>query len=159
MKTVSFIFFGVMLLTYAIPWVKVAEEEYAPGQLVIPYGKYVLRAFNILKKDENSPPSLQDVMTYEKSLQYLDTPPNEGGPNNQITFELMFYAMVATCVVLFIPLKIFHIIGYLLSLSTDAAFLLAMFFLEKKTIDKISYGLYGNLGASLVFLILTFIIE
>lgn len=154
----GFIFFSVIVLTYALPWVKVAEEWYAPGQLVIPYGKYFLTQVGILKPNSDSPPTIGDVFVYEKSLRYLSSPPEEGGPHNQITFELMAYAMLAVIFVLIIPLRLFKIIGYLLSIATSLAFLAAMFFIEGKAFDSLSFGLYANLGLSLIFLLLTFIL-
>lgn len=155
---IGIILYGIIILTYALPWVKVTEEWYAPGQLVIPYFKYFLTQANILKQTPDSPPSIGDVFVYEKSLRYLSSPPEEGGPHNQITFELMAYAMLAVAVILLIPLKLTRVIGYLLSLASSGAFLLAMLFLEGKTIENLSFGLYSNLACSLIFLIATFFI-
>ena len=91
--------YAVILLTYALPWSKVGEVYYSPGQLVLPYIKYFLTSVHILASNENTPPSIGDVFVYEKGLRYLGAPPSEGGPNNQITFELMGYAMAAVFIV------------------------------------------------------------
>ena len=150
---IGIIFYGIIVLTYALPWVKVAEEWYAPGQLVIPYAKFFLTQAGLLKQTPDSPPSIGDVFVYEKSLRYLSSPPEEGGPHNQIPFELMAYAMLAVAFILLIPLRIFRIIGYLLSITSSAAFLVAMLFIEEKTLQNLSFGLYSNLAFSSIFLI------
>ncbi|OHT02112.1 hypothetical protein TRFO_07314 [Tritrichomonas foetus] len=155
---IGFIFYAILALTYAFPWVKVADEWYAPGQLVIPYLKFFLTQANIIKRTEESAPSIGDVMVYEKGLRYLGAPPSEGGPHNQITFELMAYAMVASALILLVPLKFFRVIGYLLALASSAAFTLAMFFIEGKLVTDLRFGLFANIGASLVFLIASFFI-
>ncbi|KAH0790669.1 hypothetical protein GPJ56_005410 [Histomonas meleagridis] len=153
------IFLGVIILTYALPWVQVGEEQYAPGQLVIPYLKYALKKIGIMKTDFNTPDSIDNIFIFEKNLRYLATPPSEGGPRNQITFELIFYAMVITIILLIVPLRITRILGYLVSLASTSAFLLAMFFLENKTIESINIGIWANLICSLVFMVITFFVK
>lgn len=155
---IGILFYGAIVLTYALPWVKVADEWYAPGQLVIPYAKFFLTKAGILSQKEDSPPTIGDVFTYEKSLRYLSSPPEEGGPHNQITFELMSFSMLAVCVLLLVPLRIFKVISYISAIATDLAFAAAMLFYERKDIKELSFGLFSNIGCSLVFLILTFIL-
>lgn len=153
---ISLIFIGIMVLSYALPWVRVGEENYAPGQLVIPYAKYALSQFGLIKNDPTIASRISDIFVSEKNLRYLDAPPSEGGPRNQITFELIFYAMIITLLLLIVPLKVTRIVGYLLSLASSAAFLLAMMFLENKTIEDINVGLYSNFVGSVIFLAITF---
>ena len=156
---IGFLFYAVIVLTYALPWVRVSDEWYYPGQLVYPYLKFGLTQIGIFKHTEDSPPTIGDVMVYEKSLRYLGAPPEEGGPYNQITFELMAFAMIAVLVILLIPLKFLRIIGYLISIASASAFSLAMIFHEQKPFDALNYGIFTNIICSFIFLIITFLLK
>ena len=145
--------FGVMVLTFAMPWVKVADEFFCPGQFIIPFTKHALRKVGVLKTDEMSAPSLEDLFVYEPSLRFLGTPSNEGGPKNQITFELMGYAMFTSLIMLLIPLKTVNIFGCLISLGSSSGFCFAMIALEGKTVQELGVGLWGNISASFVSMI------
>ena len=155
----GFIFVSILILSYALPWAQVGEEKYAPGQLVIPYAKYALARFGFLKNDPTIATTISDIFVAEKNLRYHDAPPSEGGPHNQITFELIFYAMIVTLLLLIVPIRMMRIVGYLLSLASSSAFLLAMLFLENKTLADIFVGLYSNIVGSVVFLALTFVLN
>ena len=159
MKVLHSILLGVLVLTYAIPWVRVGEEQFSPGQLTIPYSKFLMTRIGMIKLKEDSPHELGDVLVYDKSLRYLSIPHNEGGPRNQITFEIVAFSMAAIVLLLLIPLKLTRIIGYSLGLATSAAFFLAMLTFEGKAVPDIGVGLYSNMVVSAISLIITSLLK
>ena len=158
MALFGIITYGAIMFTYALPWAKVAEEVFAPGQFVIPFAKYGLTKIGVLKQTELTPPSLDDIFVYEPSLRYLGAPANEGGPRNQITYQLIGYVMIASALILLVPVRIVRIIGYLVTMCSSAAFLVALLFLEGKTVADVGVGLLANIVVPFVLIIVTYVL-
>ena len=159
MKFFCLIIAGALLLTFALPWVDVAGEEFSPGQLLLPYARYFLVKSKILKPGEHEPNSIDQVMLYEKSIRFLAAPPEEGGPRNQITFELIGMAMGLCILCLCMPFQLTYIVGSVLSFASSAAFFLAMILFEKKQIPSFGIGIFGNMAVSLVLTVVVYFIH
>lgn len=154
--TLKVLFIGITILTYSLPWTTVAGQKYSPSQFVVPWVKYGLVKFGAIPAADDTPPTLEEMKIYDKTLRYLSIPHSEGGPKFPVMFEVMAYMMVFTMIMLLIPSKSVNVIAYGTTAISSLVFALALLQLEQNT--DFDFGLSGTIVTSLTLFITSFFI-
>ena len=148
----STLFVPLIIYAATVPWAEFAGNEFKPVYCIFPFVQFTVEKYLPLGKEAKYQQVLQ-VFVDTPELRELAVPPSMGGPNNQIVFVVEGFALIASLILIGIPVTWIQLIGFIVSMSSNFGYALSMHLYEGQSIWELSWGVYLDIAFSLLGLI------
>ena len=111
----STLFVPLIIYAATVPWAEFAGNEFKPVYCIFPFVQFTVEKYLPLGKEAKYQQVLQ-VFVDTPELRELAVPPSMGGPNNQIVFVVEGFALIASLILIGIPVTWIQLIGFIVSM-------------------------------------------
>lgn len=121
----SIIFASWLFFLSTMAWQEAVKEPVRPYMMFRPICIFLSEKLRGVPKLRCKYPESLSIFMNTKELKHLAVPPKMGGPENQMMFLILGFALLFSLVLVATPLAAFQFIGFMLAISQTFGFMLS----------------------------------